>query len=271
MTPDSSRWPVDAHVHFHGLSCVSPTLDAAARNMGGWGIQSEALLGALLLAQSSSERVFEALSKASTVGRWSIEGVEAEPETLVARTGDEGIAIVCGRQVRALDGLEVLALGTRQEFPDGLEFPAALDAVRASGALPVIPWGFGKWLGERGRRVASALDTQGPRALFLGDNGGRLAAAGLPPLLYSAGQRGFRILPGTDPFPFAQGYRRVGQFGFLAGIEPSMTHPWRDLRRWLLGLEESPPAFGSAMGLTEFIFNQVGIQLYSRLRRARQP
>jgi hypothetical protein len=268
MSKLTQGWPVDGHVHFHDVAAVAPTLEAAARNFRAAGGRSPGLLGALLLTQSARERVFEALQGVERSGDWTIGSLPDEPETLLARHGERTIAIVCGRQVRAADGLEVLGLGTLQAFPDGLPFDEAVETVRRSGALTVVPWGFGKWNGARGRRVQSLLSRVGPREVLLGDNGSRLSWLGLPSLLRSSQRRGFRLLPGTDPFPFAGGHRRVGQFGFLADCRPSPAAPWRGLRAWLEACAESPPAYGEATGPIRFVFNQAGIQIYNRFLRS---
>jgi hypothetical protein len=262
-------FPVDGHVHFHRREAVGLTLDAAARNFQATSSRTEALLGAVLLTQTATERVFEKLrDSSSTVDAWSFTTPPDEPETLIAARGVDRIAVVCGRQVRASDGLEVLALGTLESFPDGLAFDEAIRAVLASGALTVLPWGFGKWLGERGQRVERALAEFGPEVLMVGDNGSRLTLAGVPPLVQSAALQGFRVLPGTDPFPFAAGHRRVGKFGFLATCEPPESAPWRALRGWLEGQRQSPQPYGRATGPFAFLFNQVGIQVYNRFFRS---
>lgn len=269
MSPQYHNWPVDGHVHFHSTAQVASTLEAAGANFRSAGARSQGLIGALLLTQAANERVFEALAGLGSAGGWSLTPARSEPETIVARHGEQAIAIVCGRQVRAADGLEVLALGTLESFPDGLPFDEAVAAVRRSGALTVIPWGFGKWTGARGQRVARLLESVGCEDVLLGDNGSRLSWLGLPTLLRDSHSRGFRLLPGTDPFPFAGGYRRVGQFGFYAGIEPAEDAPWRDLRAWIEDRRTSPAAYGSATGPLRFVFNQVGIQVYNRFFRGR--
>lgn len=265
----SMKWPVDGHVHFHSVAAVGPTLDAAAGNFRAAGDRTTGLLGAMLLTQASRERVFETLQGTGNAGGWTITPARDEPVTLIAAREGAAIAIVCGRQVRASDGLEVLGLGTLQSFPDGLPFDEAVTTVRQSGALTVIPWGFGKWLGERGQRVERTLASVGSQALLVGDNGSRLSWLGLPSLLRMSQNKGFRLLPGTDPFPFAGGHKRVGQFGFLADVEPSEAAPWRDLRTWIEARRESPQAYGAATGPLRFVFNQVGIQFYNRLLRGR--
>ena len=182
------------------------------------------------------------------------------------------IAIVCGRQVRADDGLEVLALGTRATFPDGLPLMQSIEAVRKSGALIVVPWGVGKWLGTRGSRVEAAVQTLGVNQLFVGDNGGRVEVLGVPPSVSRFERLGFRVLPGTDPFPFRRDVRRVGAFGFLTDLHPSQTAPWRQLRDWLASRNKSPQAYGRALGPVQFLANQIGLRLRNRLgHRASVP
>jgi len=132
-----------------------------------------------------------------------------------------------------------------------------------------VPWGVGKWLGIRGKLVEAVLGSMGLNALYVGDNGGRLDLTGLPARLKDLQRRGFRMLPGTDPFPFGGDLRRVGSFGFMAEVTFDEAAPWRGLREWLLRRPSSPKAYGRACGPGRFLVNQVGIQLYNRTLRSR--
>lgn len=266
---DSGQWPIDGHVHFHRSTLVTRTLDAAAENFRRMRPDRRGLLGALLLCQSASERVFEQLAEQRSSGDWQIAPAANEPETLLARKAGSSVAIVCGRQVRARGGLEVLALGTRQVFPDGASFSETLANVRASGAFAVIPWGFGKWFGKRGDVVAESLRALGPGNIAVGDNGSRLAMMSTPALISDSARKGFRVLPGTDPFPFAGDYDRVGRFGFLADTALDEAAPWHTLRAWLESRTESPRTFGEPSGPVRFVRNQIGIQFYNRLFKGR--
>jgi hypothetical protein len=225
------------------------------------------LRGVLLLTQAAGEHVFERLDDGKTQRGWRFHSVGEEPETVLARKRDVLIAIVCGRQVKSRNGLEVLALGTCRQFADGREIEETLDDVRRSGAMAVIPWGFGKWLGARGTRVRTVLDANGESAVSVGDNGGRLAVWGKPALVRDSERRGFRVVPGTDPFPFGGDYRRVGAFGFVAEVDVEPAAPWRSLRAWLESSPRSPRSFGAACGPVRFFVNQVGMQFYNRFLR----
>lgn len=267
MNDCRQEWPVDAHVHFHDALRVAPTLDAAAMNFKAVGRRVDGLLGVLLLTQSNTERVFETLQESPRAGEWQVVPASAETETLIARRVTEFIAVVCGRQLRTAEGLEVLALGTRDRFPDGLPLADAIASVRDSGAVAVLPWGFGKWMGARGRQIEQAFARGAPERLFAGDNGGRVGLLPMPRLIGESAARGFRVLPGSDPFPFAGDHRRVGGFGFLAATELPISAPWKALRTWLLENKGSPLPYGRGCNPLRFAFNQLGIQVYRRFQR----
>ena len=267
---DRSRvtgWPVDAHVHLHRLANVAPTLDAAALNFSRLGPTSYSPSGGLLLTQMGRERVFEALVQLDHVGDWRLRPVPGEPETLIASKNGHSLAVICGRQVRAEDGLEVAALGTLQTFADRRPFTESLAEVMASGAIAAIPWGFGKWLGARGRSVEAELARHGGERVFLGDSGSRAWPFAEPSLIRRARAHGVPVIAGTDPFPFAGDRRRVGSFGFLAEVEPDPGGPLRSLRAWLASLQSSPELFGRPSGPFRFLLNQVGVQVHNRMRK----
>ena len=264
---DFPQLPVDAHVHFHRSGLVEPTLDAAAANFSRAASGPRGFLGVLLLTEAAGERVFEELAVGATSrGQWRFERVPGEPQTMIARSGDRRIAVVCGRQIRCALGLGAVALGTTACYADGDELEHTVDRIRADGALAVVPWGFGKWIGRAGEVVRTLFDTRPPDSLYAGDNGGRLQILGTPKLLEAAAAAGFRVLPGTDPFPFGADHRRVGAFGFLWSAEPAPARPWSALRAWLEETTDSPPPYGRALGPLRFIFNQGWIQIRNRLR-----
>lgn len=273
--------PVDAHVHFHRRRFVVPTLDAALANFASLGRPGARLAGMLLLTESAREDVFEALITSPAAGLWSIRPVEAEPQTVIARhaareiaqgIADEiaheiahEIAIVCGRQIRCAGGLEVLALGTTARYPEGREPADTIRQVRRDGAIPVFPWGFGKWLGRARAVVSELFEDFPPDAFFAGDNGGRLRLLGMPRQLRRASRSGFRVLPGTDPFPFGGDYRRVGRFGFLADPGPDPERPWGSLKDWLETRQGDPEPYGEALDPFRFAFNQSWMQVRNRI------
>jgi hypothetical protein len=259
-------WPVDGHVHLHAPSLVEETLDAAALHFAAAGGARRGLLGALLLTQMSRERVFETLAERSHVGRWSLARAAGEDVTLIATHDERQLALVCGRQVRVRGGIEISGLGTTAKFADGAGLADTIEAVRASGALMMMPWGFGKWTGARGRDARDAMLAHRD-SLFVGDSGCRLSLARTPPLVTLARAEGMGVIAGTDPFPFLGDHRRVGSFGFLLDSVPPVEAPWRHVRARLESGQRQPPIYGRPTGLGRFLTNQLGVHLANRMRK----
>jgi hypothetical protein len=264
-SPALRRIPVDAHVHFHRAATVLPTLESAAANFRVLGLPGATPpLGALLLAQSANERVFEWLREQSRVGGWSVAGVRDEPQSLWLVGEAAKLLVVCGRQVVAEPGLEVLALGTDRMIEDGLGLEPTLRSAESAGALPVLPWGFGKWMGRRKQRIREQILAPGVERLWVGDNGGRLRMMPRPSLLDEAEARGFGVLPGSDPFPFGRDHRRAGSFGCLLDVELDVAQPWACLRAALVRIRGSPRAYGQGAGWLGFGFRQAWMQVHKR-------
>ena len=90
MPPPKLQCPVDGHVHFHSLDRVEPTLNAAAAHFRALGERTEGLLGALLLTQTSGERVFESLQGERQAGSWTIAAASASGWSAIHRTSTGG-------------------------------------------------------------------------------------------------------------------------------------------------------------------------------------
>jgi hypothetical protein len=162
------------------------------------------------------------------------------------------------------EDLEILALCTDANFPEGLPLDATLDLVQRAGGMPAIPWGAGKWLGKRGAIVRHSLESQASGKLFLGDNSGRPVFWGTPRHFELAQQRGIRVLPGTDPLPFASEYWRPGSFGFALSETLTPEHPAGDLKRLLVDPSTVLSPYGSLENPYRFVRNQIRMQLRKR-------
>jgi hypothetical protein len=213
--------------------------------------------GYLLLTESAGARWFRRWRDGLNAGGgWRFEPA-LEDETLFAVSGaGERLVLVAGRQIVARERLEVLALGKDLELPDGLPLGEVLERVRESGALPVLPWGFGKWWGRRGSVVSETLGQDGE--LFLGDNAGRHGPT--PAIFRQARKLGVRLLPGSDPLPFSRHAGLAGSYGFVLPHAVDTDRPAATLLR---RIRESgqPRAFGRRAGLPRFLRDQVGMQL----------
>ena len=271
----------DAHVHFHAcfprdlfFAAALANFRAGARELG----MPEATPGLLLLAERRDERWFdrwreEAVMEASEpddrVPRpagWFFSPC-GESDSLEARRGRDRLFVVAGRQIQVREGLEVLALATGDELPDQFSLADTLEWARERGAVTVLPWGFGKWWGERGRVVAELLRRVDPERVFLGDSAGRPAAAPDPAPFRAARSRRLHVLPGTDPLPLSHHAGRPGSYGFLGEGPFDPARPAASLRRMLLARRGQPRVFGRRTGLGGFARDQAAL----RLRREAGP
>lgn len=262
---DAPRFParvlVDAHVHIHPCFPPESFFDGALANFRRAARSldlSGTATGCLLLTEMAGSHWLR--NAPGTVGAWTL-GSTGEEDSLVARrsTG-ENLIVVAGRQIVARERLEVLALGRDADIPDGLPLDETLRRVRDSGALPVLPWGFGKWSGRRGALVAATL-ARPEGELYLGDNSNRLQLAGVPRLLREAGERGILVLPGTDPLPFPSHAGRAGSFGLVLEGALDPLRPAEDLLRRVRALREQPRTYGRGETLPGFVRNQASLQL----------
>lgn len=257
---------IDGHVHLHPGSSVAAALSAAA---AAFAAASGSPTGMLCLTESRGVDAFSELAggTSGSAGHWTVELTD-EPESLLcSHRGGGSILVVAGRQVVTAERLEVLGLGTRMTFDDGMPMAEAIRLVQAAGAITVIPWGFGKWWGGRGKTVLKQFAGADPATLFLGDNGGRYHGTGTPRLLLELAGRGFRVLPGSDPLPFSGQAARVGSAGFALEGSPEPARPAQWLRGTLADTTVVPRQFGSGTQGFEFLRAQIGMQWRKRTRR----
>ena len=275
--PQSERLlAVDGHVHVHHCFPLDRFLEQAFANMGRAerGVDGEeASTGILLLSESRDVNRFrEMRSIAEAEGRlggWALRTTdEAESMVISPATGDhqvlDGLVLVAGRQIVVKEGLEVLALSTDDDFRDGAGLTDTIRKVRESGAVPVLPWGFGKWWFRRGRLLTKLLQGVNAGDFLLGDNAIRPRGVPSPTHFALAADRGIGVLCGTDPLPFPADVRRAGRFGTLVpGSSFDLNKPAAALRRKLRHLPPDTHTFGRRESLPRFLEAQLRMRLSS--------
>jgi hypothetical protein len=266
---------VDAHVHFHACFDQDTFFDCALENTracaGATGRPAPTQV-CLMMTESVNDHYFSNFREqadGSANGRWSFRRTDEEDSLVACRDNGEQLVLTAGRQIATRDGLEVLAVGCNREFESGNGLAEAIAAVTNCGAIPVIPWGFGKWWFRRGAMVADAVARSEPGKLFLGDNGGRARIGPRPRLFGVAEAKGIFVLPGSDPLPFADQVGRVGGYGCLLEGQLDERMPSRAVKELLQNVHKPPTIYGKLETLVRFCRCQVGMQL--RKRRLREP
>ena len=177
------------------------------------------------------------------------------------------LLLLAGRQISTRERLEVLALGTQVDVASGQSLGDTIAAVRDTGALAVIPWGFGKWWFSRRQMLATTLASQPRGGIFVGDNGGRPRVIPRAPLFELAASRGIYNLPGSDPLPLYWEIEKPGSFGAILEGPLDFSLPVKSLIANLRNLQAQPPLFGRSGSIQQFARSQVGL----RFRRRAMP
>lgn len=263
----------DTHVHFYDCFDTGQFLDSAWSNFQRAASRHGAgdrFSGILLLTETCHDHWFSAIADASA-GKQSPETdwtflETGEDESLLARNPDgRELVIIAGRQLVTSENLEVLALATSGERPDGAPITDTIDWVRQAGGVPVVPWGFGKWWGKRGRFLSRLLDNSTTDRFFLGDNSGRPWFLGKPHHFVSAEHEKRRILPGSDPLPFHSETGRAGSAGIIFREELNRETPAHTIRSSIDNPDTGIDNYMQCELLLPFVRNQVAMQLRKRL------
>ena len=260
---------VDAHVHIYDCFDLQSFLDSALKNFKAEAArcgQENSFTALLLLTETAKENWFHRLAgyagnKSGTgtksIGYWTFHRTNENCSLYARRRDNQELFLIAGRQIVTAEGLEVLALATAQTFTDGSPTVELIEAVKESSGIPVIPWGFGKWMGKRGAILKNILRKEKDSFLFLGDNSGRPVFLPRPSLFELAKEKGIRVLPGSDSLPFPSESHRVGSFGLSIQETITRERPASDLKRILLDPKTRFQAYGNLEHPYRFFRNQL--------------
>jgi len=258
---------IDAHVHLHQCFQVGQVFSAAAKNFSTYASQlgGRDYVGCLLLTEMAGEEWFltqKNLSHSHTAltieDDWTLKPTAEEVSLLAVHASGKQLVIVAGRQIITKEKLEVLALVTPQLFPDGLSLKETFEAITAARGIPVLPWGVGKWIGQRGRIVTEFLQEN---KVFLGDNSGRPLGWRHPYNFEVAESLKVPILPGTDPLPLTSEASRVGRFGLQLCGDFNLNCPGGTLYEMLHTLSPPLKTYGKLETPWKFLKNQLALRI----------
>ncbi len=259
---------VDTHIHAHPCFDIGNFLDAARIRMNAEIASADPLDRVLCLTEAHGQRFFRTMlaqREQTVAGTWR---VRESPEPVSIRIENEAghsLWFVAGRQIVASERLELLCLGHDADLPDRVHSLCELtERILAEGGLPVLPWGFGKWTGGRGRAVKNHLEREAVSGAFcLGDNGNRPSLWPEPAAFGIARARNIPVLPGSDPLPLASACEDAGRYGLRMDGRLPPESPWAHLRARLVRPDTSCAPYGRRESLLRFFWNQTRLRLGS--------
>jgi len=267
---------VDAHVHLRDCFNVERFLERAAANFkqaAHTADKKSEFVGALLFTDSGQEDGFGRLRShltqhepvdAKERERWCLRNTVEDTSLYITRKGEDELCVIAGRQLLSKEQLEVLAIGTRRPFNGQRSAKSLIRSISEAGALPIVPWGVGKWLGRRGAIVEDLLRDPRLPPFYLGDSANRPVFWPQSSLFRRAEERGICNLPGSDPLPLPAECQRPGSFGFTMNGTLSAEQPTHDLLQKVSDPSNEVRPYGRGDGLFSFLRNQIAMQYRKR-------
>lgn len=266
---------VDSHVHIYSCYDLEKFFDSAYSNFKNEAIRyghGDDFTGVLLLAETLKDNWFHHLYNYTDgkklpdnrkTGNWRFQRTNESCSINARSDNNRSLILIAGRQIVTQEGLELLALVTTKSFKEYNPIKELIETVRGNGAIPVIPWGVGKWTGKRVNALNSMLENVNGSGFFLGDNSGR-PIFWPRPLPFKKGERlGIRVLPGSDSLPLANEYHRGGKFGFRISETISLKNPAKDLKQTLMNSIGDFQPYGRLERPLRFFCNQIHLRLRS--------
>lgn len=258
---------IDTHVHIYDCYDIKTLFSSAIKNLTNESKKFEAdrFIGVLYLTETADDNYFRKLKENSynnELGELHLKPVKNQEDlSLVYQYNNNYLVVISGKQIITSEKIEVLALGTIEDLAYGENLKRSLEKIKAVSAIPVLPWGVGKWTGKRGKIIRSFLDNNEDLKYFLGDNSGRPIFWLTPKLFEFARNKGIVTLRGSDPLPLQTQEEKAGSFGFHIRENLDLNYPARDINRLILGFNEAPRNFGKLEGALDFFKNQLSMQL----------
>jgi len=221
----------DFHTHLypdyqlsHGLAVALKNLDQLAK-----GVPYSQTTKLLFLTERYDCNAFSELRD----GKLKIHGFEVkaclEECALVLESHlEDPLFIFAGRQIATKERLEVLALVSNKSFTDGEPLQQSFQKVKDSGAIPVLNWAPGKWLGRRGKLISGLIKSE-PKS-YLCDTALRPSCWPEPAQYREARKLGNKILGGTDPLPLVGEEIRLGLYGSCFDCDFDPQRPVSSIR-----------------------------------------
>jgi hypothetical protein len=258
----------DAHVHIYNDFNLESLLNGALENFKKMAAQQgirTPLIAFLFLTETKDENCFSLLTRQATenkkspsqvFGKWGFQQTREDCSLYGQINKEESLYLISGRQIKAENNLEVLALGSAESFEEGLPVKDLIQSIGKTGAIAVIPWGAGKWLGARGRMIKSLLQNQEVWPFFLVDTRNRPVFWPKSSIFRQAAHKGLKTLPGSDPLPLRSHQKAPGSYGFQLKGEINSDYPFKSISTFLIDPKVSVVPYGRQEGSFHFFWDQ---------------
>ena len=251
----------DTHVHVHDCFDMELLLNSSYVNFRKYAesFNAENFEGILCLTENFTVNYFDNLKQNAINGEnypgLQIHLTDESNSLSISNANNNVLYLIAGRQIVTKERLEVLGIGVNNSIMDGKPLEETVELVNYNKGLPVIPWGVGKWTGERKKIISNLISKYKGKLLFIGDNGNRPFFWGKSSVFLQAEKLNIHNLPGTDPLPFKTENKRAGSHGFILEGKLDSRKPFESLKEKILS-SNAPLLYGKPEKTLRFIRNQ---------------
>ncbi len=262
----------DAHAHIYSCYNLDDFISSAFKNllMGTHTLSEQSNTAVLFLTETKGNNYFELLMNRPLVADdterskpWHVLDTDEKLSLRVIHPvyPDKEIIVISGQQIVTEEKLEVLAIGCSYPQIDGATLKGTVSSTLAGGGIVILPWGVGKWLGQRGRIVDDFIAASKSSHLFLGDNGSRPGIWSVSSLDRVRSAKQPRLLSGTDPLPLPGEEKRVGNFGSIIHGSIDQQKPFETLKSLLTDPDTDITSYGDLQSPLSFVKQQVALRM----------
>jgi len=192
---------------------------------------------------------------------WSVEREDRDRIVFCRKGADRRFVFYPGWQWVTSESLELLTIGDRSTLSEFTPLQDWLPTITNSGGVALLPWGFGKWTGARGKIIEKWKDSL-PRGAYFADSYNRPAKTlGWKDIF--AGSKG--RLDGSDPLPMCDEEAVFFRKGMMwTAPEGEYLETWknsRQLAQWLTEKGTDLRSWGESPTLTKAIRRQFRLRL----------
>lgn len=258
---------IDTHVHYYPFCTFPEYFDAAYSNMQAAAKELDSLQAftpILCLLETQTSHWYQDLlaiaASTKQIGNWQLESLDSDQLLRLTKNNESELFLLPGQQIISSENLEVIITGATNKIPHKNPVHFYIEKY-GDTHLVIIPWGVGKWLGNRGR-IVSNLIQQSNYKFALGDNSGRASVWKYVPQFNQARHKGINILAGSDPLPIAGQHKKVASYGSVIIGSLQQHDLARQLRGKLLDVQAGNiKSYGHLDGLLSFIISQIRLRL----------
>jgi len=266
---------VDSHVHIHDCYNLKEFFLSVYSNFSIFSKQIDNSLkwiGVLCLTEMDRVNYFDKLKNFSHSSielgdEFVVESTNEDNSLIITNSAGQKIIIISGKQIIAENGIEVLALGAINSFSKHKSLQETVDAVNKVNAIPIIPWGVGKWLGKRKEVIECFIRKNHNNKFLLGDNSGRPIFWSEPNIFNLGKSNNHFVIPGTDSLAITSEQGKTGKYGFYLKTEMNLLRPADFFIEYFSNMNTEPKNFGKLEDPFRFLKNQIIMQLKSRRKK----